>query len=90
MYNELGLSHRAPPIRNLAEIDLWLFLRVFSGRFMRAKEFDILLFQIQTFPIGLTLLIPSSKSTFSQPFKKKCISEVVRIGGIIISPLSKP
>ena len=32
----------------------------------------------------LTLSLPSSKSTFSQPSKEKCISEVVRIGSIII------
>ena len=32
---------------------------------------------------------PSSKSIFSQPFKEKCISEVVRIGGEIIFHLSK-
>ena len=31
----------------------------------------------------------SSKSTFSQSFKEKCISEVVRIGSIIIFHLSK-
>ena len=29
-------------------------------------------------------LLPSSKSTFSQPFKDQCISEVVRIGSIFI------
>ena len=29
------------------------------------------------------------KSTFSQPFKEKCISEVVVFGSIIISQLSK-
>ena len=32
----------------------------------------------------LTLSIPSSKSTFSQPFQEKCISEVVRTGTRII------
>ena len=32
----------------------------------------------------LSLSLPSSKSTFPQPFKEKCISEVVRIGSIII------
>ena len=37
----------------------------------------------------LTLPLPSSKSTFSQRFKKKCISEVVRIGSMIIFHLSK-
>ena len=31
----------------------------------------------------LTLSLPSSKSTFSQPFKDKCISDVVRIGNVI-------
>ena len=35
-------------------------------------------------PEILTLSLPSSKSTFSQPFKEKCISEEVRIGTIII------
>ena len=33
---------------------------------------------------SLTLSIPSSKSTFSQPFQEKCISEVVRTGTRII------
>ena len=36
-----------------------------------------------------TLPLPSSKSTFSQPFKDNCISELVRIGSIIIFCLSK-
>ena len=33
----------------------------------------------------LTLSLPSSKSTFSQPFKEKCTSEIVRVVSIIIS-----
>ena len=33
---------------------------------------------------SLTLSLPSSKSTFSQPSKEKCISAVVRTGSIII------
>ena len=37
----------------------------------------------------LTLSLPSSKSTFSQPLKEKCISEVVRIGSITIFRLSE-
>ena len=37
----------------------------------------------------LTLSLPSSNSTFSYPFKKKCISDEVRIGSIIIFHLSK-
>ena len=37
----------------------------------------------------LTLSLPSSKSTFSQPSKEKCISEVARICSIIIFHLSK-
>ena len=38
----------------------------------------------------LTLSLPSSKTTtFSQPFKEKRISEVVRIGSIVIFYLSK-
>ena len=37
----------------------------------------------------LTLSLLSSKSTFSQPFKEKCVSEVVRICSIIIFHLSK-
>ena len=37
----------------------------------------------------LILSIPGSKSTFSQPFEENCISEVVRIGRIFISHLSK-
>ena len=36
-----------------------------------------------------TLPLSSSKSTFSQPFEEKCISEVVRIDSIIIFHLSK-
>ena len=31
-----------------------------------------------------TLSLPSSKSAFSQPFKEKCISDVVRSGSVII------
>ena len=31
-----------------------------------------------------TVLPDSSNSTFSQPFEEKCISDVVRIGSIII------
>ena len=38
---------------------------------------------------GLTLSLPSSKSTFSQHFKEKCINKVVRIGSIIIFHQSK-
>ena len=38
---------------------------------------------------NVTFALPSSKSTFSQPFREKCISEVVRIGSIIMFPLSK-
>ena len=39
---------------------------------------------------SLTLSLPSSKSTFSQPFKEKCGSKVVSIvGSIIIFYLSK-
>ena len=38
----------------------------------------------------LTLSLPSSDlSTFSQPFKEKCIGEVVRNSSIIIFHLSK-
>ena len=37
----------------------------------------------------LTLPLPSSKSTFSQPFKEKCTSDVVRIGSIITFHQSK-
>ena len=37
----------------------------------------------------LTLSLPSSKSTFSQPFKEKFISKIVRIGSMIIFHLSK-
>ena len=39
--------------------------------------------------VHVTLSLPSSKTTFSPPFKEKCIGEVVRIGSIIISHLSK-
>ena len=45
--------------------------------------------KIYTVNFPLTLSLPSSKSTFSQPFKEKCISEVVRIGSIIILHLIK-
>ena len=37
----------------------------------------------------LTVLLASSKVTFSPPFEEKCISEVVRIGSMIIFHLSK-
>ena len=37
----------------------------------------------------LTLSLPSSNSTFSQPSKEKCMSDVVRIGSIIICQHSK-
>ena len=36
-----------------------------------------------------TQQLPSSKSTFSQPSKEKCISEVMRIGSMILFHLSK-
>ena len=36
----------------------------------------------------LTLSLPNSKSKFSKPFKEKCLSEVVRIGSIIVFHLS--
>ena len=39
--------------------------------------------------LALTLSLLSSKSTFSKPFKRKCISEVARIVSIIIFHLSK-
>ena len=63
--------------------------------FMRSKIYlvDQNHFTTRTlFLIMLTLLLfvfPSSKSTFSQPFKEQYISEVVRIGSIIILHLSK-
>ena len=34
--------------------------------------------------LQLTLSLPSSKSTFSQPLKEKCICKVVRIGTLVI------
>ena len=37
----------------------------------------------------LTRLLPNSKRTFSQLLEAKCMSEVVRIGSIIISHMSK-
>ena len=37
----------------------------------------------------LTLSLPSSKRPFSQPFKEKCYSEVVRTGSMIIFNLNK-
>ena len=40
-------------------------------------------------PVELTLWFPSAKRTFSQPFKERCISEVARIGSIIIFHLGK-
>ena len=39
--------------------------------------------------ILLTLSLPSSKSTFSQPLQEECVSEMLRIGSIIILHLSK-
>ena len=39
--------------------------------------------------ISSTISLPSLKSTFSQPFKEKCKSEVVRIGSIIKFRMSK-
>ena len=33
--------------------------------------------------------LTSTKSTFSQPFKEKCINEVMRMGSIIMFHLSK-
>ena len=36
-----------------------------------------------------TFSLPSSKSTFSQPFREKCINEVVRIGSVVIFHLNK-
>ena len=39
---------------------------------------------------SLTLSLPSSNSTFSQPHKEKCICEEVRIGSTIIFHPSKP
>ena len=38
---------------------------------------------------GLNLSLPNSKSTFSQPFKQKCMSGVVRIGSTITFHLGK-
>ena len=38
---------------------------------------------------SLTLSLLSSKRTFSQPFREKCVSNVVSIGSIIIFHLSK-
>ena len=38
---------------------------------------------------GLTLSLPSSKNTFFQPLKEACMSDVVRIGSIIIFHQSK-
>ena len=42
-----------------------------------------------TYP-GLALSLPGSKKKFSQPFKEKCISVVVRIASEIIFHLSQP
>ena len=38
---------------------------------------------------SISLSLPSSKSTFSQPFKEKSMSEVARIGSLIIFHLSQ-
>ena len=38
---------------------------------------------------ALTLSLPSSKSTFSQPSKEKCVIEAVRIGDVTIFHLSE-
>ena len=46
-------------------------------------------YKIERLTDELTLSFLSSKCTFSQHFKEKCISEVVRIGGILIFHLTK-
>ena len=50
-----------------------------STRIVRATQMGII----------STVSLPGSKSTFSQPFKEKCLSEVVTIGSIILCYLSK-
>ena len=47
-------------------------------------EFRAVLIARISHTCSLTLSLPSSKSTFSQPFKEKCISEVERIVTIFI------
>ena len=43
-----------------------------------------------SFSKAIPLTPKLKKVTFSQSYKEKCISEVVRIGGMIIFHLSKP
>ena len=57
------------------------FIRHQSERYLRVK--------VPSADLVSTLSLPSSKSMFSQPFKDKFISEVVRIGSITIFLLSK-
>ena len=80
-------------LRSLADAnDLILPVQPLSKR--RARKLEVrktftLIMKYYLIILLLSLSLPSSKSTFSQPFNKKCISEVVRIGSIIILHRSK-
>ena len=64
---------------------------LFGTRFAFTK--NIILVILLSYPpvfMPHTCLFSSSKRTFSQPFQEKCMSEVAKIGSIIIFHLSKP
>ena len=79
----------APPESRLLLLLLvfirWLlFISAFSGTFL----ITLLQCVVPDIIHLLTLSLPSSKRTFSQHLKRKCLSDVVRIGSLIIFPLS--
>ena len=57
---------------------------------VRGVNMNVWVFASYTSDQGFTLLLPSSKRTFSQSLKRNCISEVARIGSIIVFHMSKP
>ena len=72
-------------------LNKWTFSCTNKDRFITVSQTGSMeSFQFHNFQFSiLNLSRPSSKSTFSQPFKEKCISEVVKLGSIIIVRLSK-
>ena len=64
----------------------WVFVSLGAEKFDRHSRGDLLP-SLQFFLCYTSL--PSSRNTFFRPFKEKCKSEVVRIGGIIIFHPSK-
>ena len=69
------LSYRAITGQALKERQLQLFFSWYNNILIVSR--------------AISLSFPSSKTTFSQHFKEKCISDVVRIGSTIIFHLSK-